>query len=180
MKKTSKLQFLIEGSAMIALAFILSYIKIYKLPNGGSITLGSMVPIIFIGIRHGYSKGILTGVVYGILQIIQEPVIIHPIQVLLDYILAFGALGISGLGYKYLKSKKLDGFKISGIIFISILGRYTFQFISGAIYFKEYAGSQNPWIYSLIYNGSFFIGEVIISMIIGTIIIEKLIKKIKL
>lgn len=180
MKKTSKLQFLVEGSAMLALAFILSYIRIYKLPNGGSITLGSMIPIIFIGFRYGVGRGILTGVVYGFLQFIQEPVVIHPIQIILDYLLAFGALGISGLGCKYLESRNLNTVKMASLIFISILGRYIVHFISGAIYFKEYAGEQNPWIYSLIYNGSFFIGEVIISVTIGILLIGKIMKKINI
>lgn len=100
-KNTSALKFttqqLVTCAVALALAYVTSYIKIFKLPFGGSVTLFSMLFIVLIGYWYGIKVGILTGLVYGIFQFLQEPYVLSFFQVCCDYILAFGAMGLSGL-----------------------------------------------------------------------------------
>ncbi|SCG83503.1 Proton-coupled thiamine transporter thiT [Proteiniborus sp. DW1] len=168
--KKEKVRFMAEGGIMIALATILSMFKIYEAPFGGSVTAGSMIPIILIGIRWGTLPGLLVGVVYGLLQAVLEPYIVHPIQFLLDYPIAFGLLGLSGF-YKNIKSIKIGSKTLEYVgvilgIFIAILGRFISHVLAGVVFFSENAGDINSWLYSLGYNGSYLALELIISVII--------------
>lgn len=168
--KKEKVKFLSESGIMIALATILSMIKIYEAPFGGSVTAGSMIPIILIGIRWGTLPGIIVGVVYGILQAVLEPYIVHPIQFILDYPIAFGLLGLSGL-YKNIKRYELQNKVIEYLgailgIFIAILGRFFSHVLAGVVFFSENAADIDSWLYSLGYNGSYLSLELVISIII--------------
>lgn len=168
--KKEKVKFLAEGGIMIALATILSMIKIYEAPFGGSVTAGSMIPIILIGIRWGALPGILVGAVYGILQAVLEPYIVHPIQFLLDYPIAFGLLGLSGL-YRNIKrhepkNKAIEYLRAIFGILVAILGRFISHVLAGVVFFSENAGDINSWLYSLGYNGSYLSLELVISIII--------------
>lgn len=163
-------RFVVEAGVMIAIATILSYITIVQMPQGGTVTAGSMIPILIIGLRYGLKKGILTGIVYGILQAILQGYVIHPVQFLLDYPLAFGALGLSGLfsgmiNKADLKTSKKYPYIIFGVI-VALAGRFVCHVLAGAIFFKEYAGAQNPWIYSIVYNSTYLAAELIISVIV--------------
>jgi len=151
---------LVFSSMALALATVTSFIKFGSLPFGGSITLFSMFFICFIGYMYGAKIGIMTGVAYGFLQLIIGPYIYNPWQLLLDYPLAFGALGLSGFFYK---SK--NGL-IKGCI-VGMLGRYAFHVISGYIFFASYAPEgMNPLIYTLGYNATYIVPELIATIII--------------
>lgn len=153
-KKMSAKQLTFCAVAM-ALALVTSFIKVASLPMGGSITLFSMFFMCFIGYLYGPKLGIMTGVAYGILQLIIEPYIYAPLQVLLDYPLAFGALGMSGFF-----SKKKFGLT-TGVI-VGILGRYICHVISGYVFFASYAPEgMNPMIYTLGYNATYIVPELI-------------------
>ncbi len=144
----------------IALAFVLSNIKVFKFPTGGSITLLSMLVACLPGFWFGPIVGIITGVAYGLLNLIVDPYILFPAQVIVDYILAFGALGLSGF---FAKSK--NGL-IKGYI-IAVLGRYVFAVISGWIFFGEWAWEGwNPLAYSLAYNAIYIFAEAAVTLII--------------
>ena len=104
-------QQLVTCAVALALAYVTSYIKLFKLPFGGSVTLFSMLFIVLIGYWYGAKIGILTGLVYGIFQFLQEPYVLSLFQVCCDYILAFGAMGIAGF---FSKSKKHGLVKVSG------------------------------------------------------------------
>lgn len=148
------------ASLCIALSFVLSYIKIFKLPQGGSITLGSLVPLFIFAYIYGARDGILVGAVYGILQFIQEPYIVHWAQVLIDYPLAFGALGLAGISRKNMPL----GMIIGGT------GRLFFHVISGVIFFGSYAPEgQNVLVYSLVYNLTYLLPDLIVCIIIAFI-----------
>lgn len=158
-KKLSTKQ-LVFCAASVALAMITSLMEIYSFPFGGSITLFSMFFICFIGYLYGPSSGICTGFAYGILQLIIKPYIYFPIQVLVDYPLAFGALGISGFFWKQ-KHGLIKGY-IAGI-----LGRYFFTVLSGWLFFGEYA--WDGWAalpYSLAYNGAYIFSEGFITILV--------------
>ena len=157
MKKMST-RMLVEAGIMIALAQILSYVKIYEAPFGGSVTLGSMIPILIFSIRWGSKPGILAGIVYGFLQFaLGTKFSYHPLGIFLDYIFAFGCLGFSGLFRKNIYS-------IIVSITIAISGRFVFHYISGVVLWYSYAPEgMNTYLYSLIYNGQFLLPEYIIS-----------------
>lgn len=158
-KKMSAKQLTFCTVAM-ALALVTSFIKVASLPMGGSITLFSMFFMCFIGYLYGPKIGIMTGVAYGILQLIIEPYIYAPLQVLLDYPLAFGALGLSGFF-----SKKKFGLT-TGVI-VGILGRYICHVISGYVFFASYAPEgMNPMIYTLGYNATYIVPELIATVIV--------------
>ncbi|HBX47532.1 MAG TPA: energy-coupled thiamine transporter ThiT [Clostridiaceae bacterium] len=141
------------GSICIALSFVLSYIRFFKMPQGGSITAGSMLPVMLFAYWFGPADGVIAGMVYGLLQFIQDPFIVHPLQVVLDYPLAFGALGLAGL------SKK--NFSLS--LAIGTIFRFLFSFLSGTLFFVEYAKQvgEAPVVYSLAYNSVILIDGLI-------------------
>ena len=144
----------------IALGTILSNLKLFDLPFGGSITLLSMLVICLPGYFFGLGAGLMTGVAYGILQLLIDPYVLYPMQLIVDYILAFGALGLSGL-FTNARFGLIKGY-IAGV-----LGRYVFAVISGWIFFGAYAwDGWAPLPYSLAYNGSYIFAEAIITVII--------------
>lgn len=152
---TSSTKIIAEVVTFVALATALSYIKVYYLPQGGSITAGSMIPIIWLALRRGAKVGLSAAVVYGIVQLTMEPYIYHPAQVLLDYPIAFGALGFAG----FFKNRPFVG------VNIGILGRLLAHFASGIVFFASYAPEgMHPAVYSAIYNGSYMLPELGISI----------------
>lgn len=167
MNKKWNVRMLAEGGVMIALSILLSYIIIYEAPQGGSVTAGSMIPIMFFAMRWGVGPGAFVGATYGVLHFILKPNFYHPVQFLLDYLIAYGFLGLAGIAK--MKSGKLNGkdyFKIFLGVLLSIGGRFISHLLSGVVFFAEYAENQNPWIYSAIYNGGYLVPELIISSII--------------
>jgi len=152
----------------VALSIVLGMLKIYKMPQGGSITLGSMVPVILMAIFYGPEVGFLTGFLVGLLNLFIDPYILHPIQVLFDYPLPYMALGLAG----YFKNNKYVG------TVVGILGRYVFHILSGVIFFSSYAGGQNPVIYSMIYNISYLGPDALVCFIIMSLLpIKELAKR---
>lgn len=152
---------LVFSAVAIALAFVTSSIKFVHLPMGGSVTLFSMLFICLIGYWYGIGTGLTAAVAYGFLQLIVDPYIISVPQMLVDYIFAFGALGLSGLF-----SKSKYGL-IKGYI-AGVLGRYFFAFLSGLIFFGSYAadyGMAAP-VYSLVYNGAYLGLEALFTLIL--------------
>lgn len=142
-KMTTKM--LVHGALCIALAFALSYIKLFSMPMGGSITLFSMLPIFVYAWLYGPAAGLLASFAYSLLQIVQGAYIVHWAQFILDYILAFTVLGVAGF---FPKSLAL-GAGVGGLC------RMICGVISGAVFFGEYAaeaGYQSAWLYSFMYN----------------------------
>ena len=166
-KRISAKQLAVSGICL-ALAFLTSNVKLFSFPFGGSVTLLSMLFI-----------GILTGVAYGLLQMIIDPYVLTLPQLLVDYPLAFGALGLSGIGYHFDKKHKYGGLLIGYIC--GVLGRYFFAFISGWIFFGEYA--WKGWgavAYSLAYNGAYLGAEAAITIVIIAIpYVQRAIKNVK-
>ncbi|MBW4828636.1 MAG: energy-coupled thiamine transporter ThiT [Clostridiaceae bacterium] len=167
MKRKWSTRMLAEGGVMIALSILLSYIKVYQAPQGGSVTAGSMIPIMFFAMRWGVGPGVFVGAIYGILHFILKPYFYHPIQFLLDYPIAYGFLGLAGIAtMKNGKTSGKDYFMIFLGVLLSIGGRFISHLLSGVIFFAEYAGDQNPWLYSIVYNAGYLVPELIISVII--------------
>ncbi len=143
------------SSMAMALGLLTSFAKLYSFPMGGSITLFSMLFIALVGYWYGGGTGITVAVAYGILQMLIDPYVISIPQMLIDYIFAFGALGLSG----FLKNNK---YGIIPAYILAVLGRYVFAFLSGWIFFSEYAsdwGFESGALYSLAYNGIYLGAE---------------------
>ena len=160
-EKKIKTKQLVFSAVAMALAMITSFLKLFDAPMGGSVTLFSMLFICCIGYWYGLRAGLMMGVAYGLLQLISDPYIISLPQMITDYLLAFGALGLSGL-FCNKKNGLIKGY-IAGV-----LGRYFFSFLSGLIFFASYAegtGMSAP-VYSLAYNGAYLGLEALITLIV--------------
>ncbi len=149
---------LAEIIILVALAGALSLIShsFFSLPQGGSINIG-MVPIFWLALRRGPKIGIFAGAVFGVVDLAIEPFVVHPIQFILDYPLAFACLGLAGFFQKR---------PVAGVI-IGVTGRFICHFVSGVIYFPMYAPEGlSPIAYSAIYNATYLIPSMIICAVI--------------
>ncbi len=159
----SSTKIIAEIVTFVALATALSYIKLFSLPQGGSVTAGSMVPILWLALRRGAKVGLSAAAVYGCVQLVLEPFMVHPAQVLLDYPIAFGMLGLAG----FFQNRPFLG------VNVGIVGRFLAHFISGLVYFADYAPKgMHPIVYSTIYNGSYLLPELVISVYIAYLLQE--------
>lgn len=167
-KRTKKLAFC---AICTALALVCSFIRTASLPFGGSITLFSMFFIALSGFAYGPGAGMLTGISYSILFFFLEPYIYSPLQFFFDYPLAFAMLGgLSGLFFrqKERNSKKpRSSFLFPAGYALGVTGRYLCHVASGCLFFADYASSvQNPLIYSLLYNLTYIVPEMILTLIL--------------
>ena len=145
------------SALLIALAMVLGQIKLFQMPQGGSVTLISMLPIVYLGYLYGVKKSVMAGICVGLLNLIFNPYVIHPMQMLLDYPLAFGAMGLSGIARKNLNLGYIIG----------ISGRYLCAVLSGIIFFGAYAPEGwNAVKWSLWYNITYIAAEALITLII--------------
>lgn len=151
---------LVFCAVAIALGTILSNIKLYHFPTGGSITLLSMLAICLPAYWYGLRIGLITGFAYGILQLLIDPYILFPIQLIVDYLLAFGAFGLCGI-FTHSKNGLIKGY------ITAIMGRYFFSVLSGWIFFGEYAWEGwGALPYSLVYNAIYIFAEAAITIVI--------------
>ncbi len=150
-------------AAAIALAFVTSYIRLFTLPNGGAITLFSMLFICLIGYWYGPWVGVATGFVYGILEFIQEPIVLTPFQVCCDYFLAFAGLGLSGV-FRGKKNGLIKGYVLG------ILTRGAFHALGGYLFWMSFIPDSFPRalvsLYPIIYNYSYILAEGILTVIV--------------
>lgn len=165
---------IVYSALCIALATVTSLIKVYEFPFGGAITLCSMFFAALPGFFFGPATGLIAGVTYGILQFILGPYVLTPVQVLFDYPLAFGALGLSGL-FSNQKYGLYTGY------LVGCAGRWFFSFLSGFVFFAEYAWEGwNPVAYSAIYNIIYIAAEAAITVIVISIpSFRKMIQRVK-
>ncbi|MFB5661793.1 energy-coupled thiamine transporter ThiT [Alteribacillus sp. HJP-4] len=170
--QSNRLVIMIEVAIMAALAVILSYIKFSALwAMGGSISL-VMVPIFIMAFRRGWKIGVLTGFIYGMVQLLFGPTIVHPVQYILEYPIAFAVLGFAGVfaGKQSRQDRLPLALMITGIGFATLL-RFLDHFASGIIWFGAYAPDGMPVsAYSAIYNASYLVPEMLITMVIVVLI----------
>ena len=143
------------GALCMAMSFVLSYIKLWSMPLGGSVTLASMLPLLWYSNRFGVKNGLIAGAAYGLLQLIQKPEIYHWVQVLLDYPLAFAMLGLAG---------SVKNLQLGSVI--GIVGRWVCHLISGAIFFGEWM-SVGSWTSSAAYNGGYLLAELVLCVVLS-------------
>lgn len=148
---------LIDIALMLALTIVLHQIHLFHMPQGGSVTLGAMVPLLLLSYRYGPGIGALAGFLYGLINIIQDPFIVHPVQVLFDYPLPYMAMGLAGLWREHI-------YRGTALAF---LARFCCHLISGVVFFASYApAGMSPFVYSFVFNASYLIPEFLICCII--------------
>ncbi len=149
-----KVRILVEGALAASLALALSYLRLWRMPQGGSITLEN-VPLLIFALRWGLKAGFGAGAVTGILQLILGGYVVHPAQALLDYPLAFGALSLAALWER----------PPWGGVLLGSAARFVCHLLSGVVFFAAYAPEgTNVWLYSAIYNGSFMLPSMVLSV----------------
>lgn len=183
MKETTKK--LTTSAVMIALGSVLSILAVFQLPNGGSVTIASMVPVLLIALMYDTKWAIFTSITYSLLQMVlrfspppAQDFLSFVLVVLLDYVIAFGVLGLAGVFYRMMGQKRY-AIPLSGAIVIAL--RFMCHFLSGILIWRVYAPEgQNPAYYSLVYNGSYLLAElgitIVVLVLLSKFIQEKLIK----
>ena len=172
---------LCEGAIMVALAFVLSFVKLYELPNGGSLT-PAMFPILLYALRWGVCRGLAAGFVFGLLQLLFDGAYAWGWQsMLLDYLVAFTVLGLGGLFRDRIKN---PGMSLMCGSLVALGARYLCHIVSGYVLFSGWAEwfftqegfpawgaglvqTLSPgalgWTYSIVYNGMYMIPEMILT-----------------
>ena len=179
-KTRSSIRALCECGLMIAVGTVLAQIKIFEMPYGGSVTLVSMLPFILVSFRHGIGWGLTTGFVNSLLQMLlgfyatpAGTFLAFVGVVLLDYVLAFTLLGLAQW-FASLFKNRLVGVGV-GCAAVCVI-RFLCSFLSGALlwgsYQESYAWAQgmSVWLYSLIYNGSYMLPEMILTTLAAVLL----------
>lgn len=151
------------GAVCMALSNVLSMIKLFDMPQGGSVTPASMLPLMLFAYVYGVGPGMTVGAVYGVMQFMIEPYFLSVPQMLLDYPIAFAMVGLAGVFSTY-KNRPVG--LMAGVV-LGSLGRFVAAVLSGVVFFAEYAGDQNPWVYSIGYNGAYMLPECIICVVLA-------------
>lgn len=162
---------IVNVALMIALTVVLHMFRLYHMPQGGSVTLGGMVPLLLVAFCYGPAVGYLAGFAYGLINLIQDPFILQPVQVLFDYPLPYMAIGLAGC----FRNRIYLG------AFIGIFGRFICHFISGAVFFGSYApAGMSPYWYSLVFNATYLVPELIICIAVLRLLpVKKLLQQMK-
>lgn len=153
---------LVYGALLVAVSFVLSYLRLLSMPQGGAITVASVLPLALYAYWFGPRNGIIAGLAAGVLQFLQEPVVVHWAQPVLDYLLAFGCFGLAGLFRRRQRYGLALGLLVGG------LGRVLCSTLSGVIFFAEYAPEgMNVWVYSLSYNLGYLGPDLLIATLVA-------------
>ena len=168
-KSYSKTRVLVECALMVAIGTVLANIKIFTMPNGGSVTLLSMLPFVLVSFRHGVKWGLFTGLVNGCLQMLlgfwapPTPTFLYFLgEVLLDYLVAFMALGTAEFFARPFKNRMVG---VAVGTFAAGFLRFLCSFLSGVLIWGNLSDGLPAWIYSLTYNGSYMLPEGIMTTI---------------
>jgi thiamine transporter len=158
---------LTEAAISVALAFVLGLFVLFRMPFGGSVSL-EMIPLILLALRQGWQVGVVAGAAYGLLDLAIDPFLVHPLQILLDYPLAFGVLGLAGLFKPTVRGAILGATA-------AVLARFSCHFLSGVIFFASYAPEGwNPFLYSAAYNAAYLLPSLGIAVVVVVVLLKAL------
>lgn len=163
MQRSSKIRILCFCAICIAIAFALGQVRLFRMPQGGSVKACAMLFIVLTGYWFGGRWGAAAGTAYGFLNMILDPYVIHPIQFVLDYPLAYMALG----ALPAIMRRRQNGIYVAYLL--GVAGRFLFAFISGVIFFGEMSPEGGHMftasvINSVLYNASYIVPEVLITL----------------
>ena len=163
-------QMMANAAICMALSFVLSYIRLFKLPQGGSVTPASLLPILAFAYYHGSIPGLVVGIAYGFLQMIQDPWIVGAVQAALDYPLAFGCIALAGIIGQVQRRHSWNELVSWLVSVLGVgLGRFICHVLSGVVFFAEYAegSDMSPLVYSLTYNSFVFVDLAICLVVVA-------------
>lgn len=164
-----------SAGVCLALSFVLSRLKLFEMPMGGSVTPASVLPIVVFCMAFGPVWGFAVALVFACLQLIGG-YLLTPFQVLLDYILGYLCLGFTGFAAPKIEKRTSIGnplkrfcsagiVKAAGFTVFAYVARWFCSVLSGVIFYAEYAPEgMNPWVYSMAYNGSFLAVDCVITL----------------
>ena len=167
-------QMLSVGAMCMALTVVLSRIRLFTMPNGGSVTPASMLPLILFAYIYGVGPGLLLGALYGILDYMFGGWFLNALQFIFDYPLAFAMLGLAGL-FRNTPNKK------AGLVlgtFVGSLGRYIAAVLAGVFFWADGRTGLEAWTYSFAYNVSYMAIECVLCIVIAVLIGERILKSI--
>ncbi len=178
MKKNTTV-ILVECALMIAMSTVLSMFKIFQMPNGGSVTCASMVPLVLVSYRHGFKWGVTTAFAHSLLQMLikfnappANTFWAFLAVIVLDYVLAFTVLGTASFFGKPFKSRAVS--VAVGSLAVTFL-RFVCSFLSGILIWGSYAPKEMPvWFFSLTYNGGYMLPEMVITAVVSVLLIQVL------
>jgi thiamine transporter len=158
---------LTEAALAVALAFVLGFVVLFKMPNGGSVSL-EMIPLILLALRQGWKVGVVAGAAYGLLDLAIDFYVVHPVQFILDYPLAYGALGLAGLFKPTVRGAVLG-------TTVAVLARFACHFLSGVVFFASVAPQGwNPYLYSAAYNAAYLAPSLGIALVVTVVLLKAL------
>lgn len=175
-KKSYNSKAVVYAAVSIAMSFVLSFIKVYELPYGGAITIASFVPLIIYAYAFGFTRGLVAGLIYGLLQFIQGPYFINVFQFIFDYLLAFMSISVAGIFGKLVKNRKLS--LTIGTLTVGLV-RLINHVLAGIIFYSE-VGSRAEilpkiisdidaipaFVYSLTYNSLYIIPDILVCVVV--------------
>lgn len=176
---------LTTSAVMIALAVVLSMYAVFKLQNGGAVTIASMAPIIYIAMVYDFGWAVAVAIAYSLLQMVTGGFYPPPagdlfsyvLEILLDYVIAFGVLSLAGVFLKMFKNRVV-GIGVSTAIVIFL--RFVCHFLSGILVWQSFAPEgQSPMIYSLFYNGSYMSIELLITTVVMVLLSKFILKSVQ-
>lgn len=156
-----------EIAVAVALAAVLGQVRLFVMPQGGSVSL-ELLPLVFIAVRRGVVPGLTAGLLYGVLQLgLPGAYVLHPLQALLDYPLAFMAVALAGFVPVGPVTGRRGVLQLAAAVAVAGAGRLVFHFLSGLVFFAEYAPHwEAPWLYALTYNLLYLVPEVVLSTLL--------------
>ncbi|MDY3973153.1 energy-coupled thiamine transporter ThiT [uncultured Veillonella sp.] len=174
MKQTQRTRMLVEAGLCIAIAYVLHFIVLFQMPQGGSVNAANLVPLVIFSMRWGGKNGVFACTMYGVIAfLLGAKFSLHYLSILLDYLVAYGVIGITGF-FRDSRAGVSIGFVISAIF------RWMASVISGAVVFAAYAPpGQNPVAYSVIYNATYMVPEFCINLIVILLFYERIMRGIK-
>ncbi|MBS3937176.1 MAG: energy-coupled thiamine transporter ThiT [Peptococcaceae bacterium] len=165
--RDKKTLMIVEIAMLVAFAYVLSFFRVVEMPQGGSVSL-QMIPLFVAALRWGGVPGMVAGLLFSGLKLLVDPFIVHPVQLLLDYPLAFGAVGLAG----FFGNKVMVGVVAGG------LARFVMHFLSGVVFFGQYApAGTSAALYSFIYNITYIGPEIILALFVAPLILRRLSKE---
>jgi len=159
-----KTRVMVEIALMVAFSYVLSFVRVVEMPQGGQVSL-QMIPLFIVALRLGAGPGMVAGLLFAGLKLLIDPFVVHPVQLLLDYPLAFGAVGLAG----FFRKQPLIAIPVGG------LARFAMHYLSGVVFFGQYAPEgTSAYLHSFIYNITYIAPEIVLALIIAPLIVSKL------
>lgn len=161
--RNDRIRILVEIGLTVALAAVLNVVKVWRMPNGGAISL-EMLPLIVLALRRGVGPGMIAGAMYGVVELMFDAYVVNWLQFLMDYPIAYGLVGATGLGShmwrRSLATRGSTGATAVAMCWILLggAGRFWAHWVSGVVFFAQYAPKGTPVaVYSAVYNASYIV-----------------------